>query len=111
MMPEPERLYLDFGQRVRRARGPVTQAALAARLGMTRSSIANLEAGRQRIPLHTFLQLADTLGVIPTALLPELATSRREGPAVDISAEPESTQEFIRGALASIGLSVTTAAS
>ena len=37
---------------------------------MSRGSIANIEAGRQRIPLHTLLVLARELGVEPETLLP-----------------------------------------
>ncbi len=102
-----DRFYIEIGRRVRTARTSITQADLARALDLTRSSVANLEAGRQRIPLHTFLRLAEALGVEPSDLLPGLA-SRSTGSVVDvdISDEPESTQEFIRGALASLGLSI-----
>jgi len=39
--------------------------------GLSRTSIANIEAGRQKILLHQFLDLAAALEVPPFALLPE----------------------------------------
>jgi len=37
---------------------------------MSRGSIANIEAGRQRVPLHMLLVLARELAVKPSDLLP-----------------------------------------
>lgn len=100
-----DQFYIEIGRRVRLARTALTQAQLARRIDLTRPSVANLEAGRQRIPIHTFLRLAHALGVSPTALLPELETGGHgQSLLVDISAESESAQEFIRGALASLGI-------
>jgi transcriptional regulator with XRE-family HTH domain len=66
-----ESFYREFGERVRRARGErFSQAALARRIGMSRGSIANIEVGRQRIPLHLLTVLARELGVEPGSLLP-----------------------------------------
>jgi transcriptional regulator with XRE-family HTH domain len=69
---EIDRFYLELGRRVRDARtdAGVTQAHLAEEIQMTRSSVANLEAGRQRVPLHLLFAIADTLGVEPGSLLP-----------------------------------------
>lgn len=93
--------YAEVGRRIRHARGDRTQAQLAKALDMTRSSIANLEAGRQRIPLHILVTAAEVLGVPVGSLLPELRSSQHPFlMMVDISDQPESTQAFIRGALA-----------
>lgn len=48
----------------------MTQQELATAIGLTRTSIANLEAGRQRIPLHILYAIAEALGVAPTVLMP-----------------------------------------
>jgi transcriptional regulator with XRE-family HTH domain len=40
---------------------------------MSRGSIANIEAGRQRIPIHMLVVLARELDVPPADLIPDLA--------------------------------------
>jgi transcriptional regulator with XRE-family HTH domain len=54
----------------RKNRG-ITQDGLAKRIGMTRPSYANIEAGRQRIPLDVVWRAAVVLGVSISALVPE----------------------------------------
>ena len=64
----------------------VTQTQLGAQLDppVTRASIANIETGKQRLLVHTLLQLADLLEVTLTALLPGPAVPREaEGPAIE----------------------------
>lgn len=67
-----DHFYAEFGQRVRAARLDVgmTQAVLGASVGLTRGSVANLEAGRQRIPLHVLIELGRALRLPPAELLP-----------------------------------------
>jgi DNA-binding XRE family transcriptional regulator len=49
----------------------LTQNALATRLGISRASVANIEAGRQRIALHQAIDFAAALDVSSvTELLP-----------------------------------------
>lgn len=63
--------YAEFGERVRRAReGRFTQTELARRVGLSRGSIANIEVGRQRVPLHMLAVLARELDVDPATLMP-----------------------------------------
>ena len=76
-MSTVEPLYGRLGEHVRslRRRKGLTQAELARRLDPTgdklgRTSVANIEAGRQRIALHTFIDLAMALDVAPEELLP-----------------------------------------
>lgn len=51
-----EAFYAAVGRNIRnvRIRHEVSQAQLANLIGFNRSSVANLEAGRQRIALHLF---------------------------------------------------------
>lgn len=57
------RLYKLLGERVAAARGgTLSQARLAAAVGVSRASIVNIEAGRQRPPLHLLWQIAAALG-------------------------------------------------
>jgi transcriptional regulator with XRE-family HTH domain len=65
-------LYSRFGQLVRqhRERLGLNQAEIGEAIGLTRASIANIETGRQRIPLHHLYSLARALKVDVHALLP-----------------------------------------
>lgn len=50
-------------------------------LGLSRTSITNIERGRQPIQLHTLYKIADVLGVEPTALLPGASDGGVQGQA------------------------------
>lgn len=66
-------LYSRLGSRLRQARNAAghTQAELGRFVGLTRTSITNIERGIQRPPLHVIYQLAAAVGVPPTRLMPE----------------------------------------
>ncbi len=68
-------LYAVLGKRIAEARakrsgGKWSQAQLAKACNLTRGSIANIELGRQRAPLHTIWQIGAALGIEPRLLLP-----------------------------------------
>jgi transcriptional regulator with XRE-family HTH domain len=72
-----EPVYARFGHDLRRLRRQrkLSQADLARLVNPTadrlsRSSIANIETGKQRVALHLFLELARALKVDPQDLLP-----------------------------------------
>lgn len=69
-----DELYITLGQLVRaaRRRAQLTQDVVAGRIGLTRTSINNIEHGRQKILVHTLYDLASALGVSPAALMPPL---------------------------------------
>jgi transcriptional regulator with XRE-family HTH domain len=48
----------------------MSQQSLALRLGVSRASVVNIEAGRQRPPLHVLYQIAEALGTETDALIP-----------------------------------------
>ena len=58
-----EAIYRAFGRAVatRRKGLNLTQATLAARVGISRASIANIESGRQNVLLHHVYRLASAL--------------------------------------------------
>ncbi|NTW01664.1 MAG: helix-turn-helix transcriptional regulator [Oscillochloris sp.] len=65
-------LYQFVGARVRERRHSLkmTQAHLAARVGLLRSSVANIEAGRQRITVHVLYHLCEVLGLDVATAIP-----------------------------------------
>ena len=69
-----EVLYRAVGERIRQARvsqpEKLSQAALAERLGVSRASVVNIEAGRQHAPLHLLWKVAQHLQVELSSLIP-----------------------------------------
>jgi transcriptional regulator with XRE-family HTH domain len=66
--------YREFGQRVRVARkkANLSQEALGRAVGLTRTSVTNIEKGRQHVPLHMAFVLAEAMKSHPDDLLPDL---------------------------------------
>lgn len=72
-MDNQDAFYAEVGRRVRNARDTrgLTQEALATLVSLTRTSITNIEKGRQKLLAHTIVDLATALKVAPATLLPE----------------------------------------
>lgn len=71
MSPDP--VYQAFGKLVRLHREGLegmTQEKLGHLVGLSRTSITNIEKGRQHVALHQLLAIADALTARPEALLP-----------------------------------------
>jgi len=70
-----DQLYQAVGRLVRagRRRAKLTQDDLAQRVGLTRTSLTNIERGKQKIQVHTLYAIAEVLGFPPAALLPPQA--------------------------------------
>jgi transcriptional regulator with XRE-family HTH domain len=66
-------LYSRFGRQLRAARkdAGLTQQELAERVGLTRTSITNIESGAQHISLRQLYLLAAAVGLPPARLLPD----------------------------------------
>lgn len=72
-MVDPAEYYEEVGRLIAEARRDrLTQEELAKRVSLTRTSITNIEKGRQRVMLHTLAQIAEVLGVSVSALLPDM---------------------------------------
>jgi DNA-binding XRE family transcriptional regulator len=71
---EQRPFYEEVGRRVRGAREnrkpSLTQKELGDLVGLSRTSITNLEHGRQKCLLHTFAEIAAALHVEPASLMP-----------------------------------------
>ena len=93
-------IYRDIGSKVRQARSQrgATQGELASRVNLTRTSISNIEAGRQRVTIYALLRMAEALDVAPATLLPDL----RSLPSADVDllikrgARPEEAEALAR---------------
>ena len=93
----PKDIYMEVGRRIRRYRGGAhrTQAQLAAEIGISRASLANIEAGRQQVLLHHLYAIADTLDLSsPGVLIP--APPPRDGEPAELPLPAEGLSETQR---------------
>lgn len=83
---DEEALYKLVGEKIRkfRDRKGISQAKLAQKLGMTRTSVVNIEAGRQRPPLHVLWQIAEVLETETALLIPKQAEYREQGQPISL---------------------------
>jgi DNA-binding XRE family transcriptional regulator len=93
---EIQAFYENFGELVRRARGAMSQAGLGHRVGMSRGSISNIEAGRQHVPLHLLPRLAVALGAKPMDLLPRVDLTHD----VDVTGLAADERHFVANVIA-----------
>lgn len=70
-------LYVQLGKLIKNARERkgFTQASLAEISLLSRTSITNIEKGRQHLPLHTLYIIAQALGTKVADLLPEIKSA------------------------------------
>lgn len=88
--------YEDFGERIRRVRGSMSQAALGERVGLSRGSVSNIEAGRQHVPLHMLLRFARALGVDPADLISPIGSAHD----VDVRGLAADERQFVANVIA-----------
>lgn len=75
----PDAVYVRLGALLgiaRRRRG-LTQLQVADACGLTRASIANIEAGQQAIQVHTLIAACQTVGISPARLIREATKEPR----------------------------------
>lgn len=67
-------LYAAVGKRLKhfRQQAEMTQTQLAERVGILRTSITNMESGKQKPPLSTLYKLCLVLGVEVSEFLPSM---------------------------------------
>ncbi len=70
-MAKIELVYRMIGFRIALEREKInmTQEILAKKIGLDRTSIVNIENGRQRIMLHTVEEISKALGIKPLKIL------------------------------------------
>jgi transcriptional regulator with XRE-family HTH domain len=66
-------VYAQIGKLIKDARkaAKLTQEKLGGKLSLSRTSIANIEKGRQQILVHTLLTIAQELRIPMNYLIPE----------------------------------------
>ena len=85
-----ELLYRAIGESIRRRREEMhmTQSRLGAEAGVLRTSVTNIEAGRQRPPLHLLFKICAALGVETSTIVPSNAEVTRPN-AVPVEVDGE----------------------
>ena len=97
-----DRFYKELGQRLRIARQQrgFTQGQVAASISLERTSISNIESGRQRLPIHTLCEYCSLLGVPLANVMPELVASEpvavNYGEKCETQVVPGSVAEVIK---------------
>jgi transcriptional regulator with XRE-family HTH domain len=68
-------VYEHIGREIAQQRASIglSQAELARSIGLTRSSISNIEKGRQKMLVHTLLDIAVSLHAPASSFLPPFA--------------------------------------
>lgn len=106
-MPRSPALNAAFGQHLRelRTRAGMSQDALGRRAGLSRTSITNIEVGRQHVSLDVLYRLADGLGQEPEELLPTKERVQEYGAIemADLEGLPQWDQQFVRAAVKKLG--------
>lgn len=89
-----EQIYREFGRilRQRRADANLTQDELANKVGLVRTSITNIELGKQNVSLHLLFQLADALGVQTKDILPD-RTPQQMSPNIERQIKKEALED------------------
>ena len=88
--------YPRFGQTLRKARktSGLSQEDLAKAVGLNRTSVSNIEKGRQKILLQTFCDLLRVLNVEPRDLIP-LPIEKKPPANPDLSGYRPAVRGFI----------------
>lgn len=90
-------VYRQFGQKLHEVRNErkLSQTYVADYVGLSRTSISNIEHGRHRIPLHLAYLLAEAIRADPLALLPPAAVLEGVVPSRDLSGLEEVDKKFV----------------
>ena len=95
--------YREVGMRIRVAREHIgeSQEKIASSVGLSRTSLTNIEKGNQKFLLHTFIGIAAALGVPITDLLPPTGSSLLDSSLLPKNME-QVERDFVERALSPI---------
>lgn len=90
--------YARLGAELKRRRSHLglKQDELALRVHLSRASIANVEGGRQAIPVHHLVELAEALEARASDILKAAEVSRVDGVAPLPGDTPRIVRDFVR---------------
>lgn len=110
-MIDLRQFYEEVGRRIREARirrkPKLTQQGLADLVSLTRTSITNVEKGRQKFLLHTLADIAKALQVEPASLLPDPVMEAAGRLDKALKGRPRSEKDWIRSAVSAVQKGVT----
>jgi transcriptional regulator with XRE-family HTH domain len=97
MVAVPDELYRGIGIRIRqeRERRGWTQGELADRVGLGRTSMTNIEGGRQRLLVHQLWRIARALSIQARDLLPDLPAAQAESVEELLASVPKEERDFV----------------
>ena len=102
-MVDQQRFYEEVGRRIREARKnrkpSLTQEGLAELVSLTRTSITNLEKGRQKFLVHTLADIATALHVPASSLLPQPNGEVNRKLEEVLKDRPKSEKDWIKSTL------------
>ena len=96
-MDNPAELYKAIGTKIRkeRERQDLTQEELATHSEIGRTSLTNIEAGRQRLLVHQLWRIARALSVQPRDLFPDLSPVKAQSVEELLASVPKNERDFV----------------
>ncbi len=97
--------YTALGARIRAARikAKSSQEDLARAVGLARTSITNIEKGRQPLQAHVLAKIAESLSTEPAALLPPAINPDPTASAAALQKYRPTTQKWVKQVMANPG--------
>lgn len=101
-----QRLYKEFGRLLREKRSgeKLTQQAVADRVGLSRTSVTNIELGKQHIPLHMLFEFASAVNASPDQLLPKKTFASQDSERLSAAIEELTVDDKLKGWIHKIAL-------
>ncbi len=105
-MVDQESFYAEVGKRISKIRlqRRLTQEALAESVKLTRTSITNIERGRQKLPLYTLALIAESLEVEYSELLPLTKAAVPSDIEQALGDRSPAERDFIKSAMQAVNL-------
>ena len=100
-MGDHQQFYEEVGRRIRKSRQDkgLTQEFLAEKVRLSRTSLTNIEKGRQKLLLHTLAAIAQALQIAAASLLPEPTPVPADDLNEALRIRPRAEQKWIKSAL------------
>lgn len=104
-MQKDDDLYTQLGSLIKKRRESLdlTQAELAAKVGLSRTSLTNIECGRQRFMVDQLYKICANLNMPMTQLLNKVESETLATPAYNLDNAPTVTKF-----LATVGMNMVT---